>query len=246
MTNSILYLKFLLLWSFLFPAPVLCQTQSLDTGFLFSALQHTKEIYSNSIGSQSHLYNGVYYKEYNARSTDRGIPYFESDDWVEGTVEYDGENHEHVSILYDLVNDKVVIEHGTRGVKLQLIDEKLSYFTLPGHFFVRLVRDSLRNATIQSGYYDLLCNGETKFYVRWHKNYLQTIEGLEIQSIFTDHNSYYIFKNGSYFPVRTKSSVLEVLQDNKSLRKFIRKNNINFRKNRVKAITSIVRFYNEP
>jgi len=37
-----------------------------------------------------------------------GHPYFESDDWVEGTVHYDGDLYEGVAILYDLVSEKVV------------------------------------------------------------------------------------------------------------------------------------------
>ena len=50
------------------------------------AVNKAKEIYSNSIKAQSHLYNGVQYKEHNASLEDTGIPYFETDDWVEGSI----------------------------------------------------------------------------------------------------------------------------------------------------------------
>ncbi len=243
--NSLFSPRPFLFWSLLLPATAFCQTNLLDTAFLLSSVHHAKEIYSNSLRGQSHLYNGVQYKEYNVSLDDKGIPYFESDDWVEGSVDYDGEIHDRVSILYDVVNDKVVIEHGVRGLKLQLIDEKLKYFTLPGHRFVHLVRDTLKNSPMQSGYYDLLSNGLVKFYVKWHKERLEKIEDQQKRWIFADNNNFYIWKKGIYFQVKTKSAVLKVLSDNKTLRKFIRENKISFRQNRVQAIASVVSFYNK-
>ena len=195
--TNLLSTSLFLFWSLLLPAISFCQTLPLDTGFLSSALDHAKQVYSNSLGAQSHLYNGVQYKEHNATPDDTWIPYFESDDWVEGSVSYDGQVYDHVPIMYDIVNDKVIIEHGTRGVKLELINQKLEYFTLPGHHFLHLVRDTLKNSIQQSGYYDLLGDGTVQFLVKWRKTRQEVVDPLQIRIIFLENSSFFIRKNGS-------------------------------------------------
>lgn len=239
------FLKYFLAACGLFPLLVGAQTSDPDTLFVEAAANRAKEIYTSFIGSQSHLYNGVQYKEWNLSPADMGNPFFETDDWVEGTVNYDGETHEHAYIIYDIARDKVVIEHGTRGIKLQLIDQKIEGFDLPGHRFKRLTGDSLKGSPIKTGFYELVSDGRAQFFVRWHREYRDVIDDLQIHYIFHDRNSYFIFKNGIYYPVLTRRSVLKVLSENKGLRKFIRKNGLNFGSNRVGSIGKVVSFYNQ-
>ena len=222
------------------------QTPATDSVFLLSALKNARELYVRSLGLGSHLLNGILYKEYNARFDDVGHPYYASDDWVEGTVHYDGDLYEGVAILYDLVSEKVVIEHPYAGIKLELISEKINYFSLPGHRFVRLDADTMKNSPIRTGFYDVLYDGRVKFYVKRQKEKKEQISTNDILVQFTDIDRLYIFKNGLYLPVKTRSSVLDALKDRKSdIRRFIRKNKIHFRENREEAITRIVSFYDE-
>lgn len=245
MTKILLSTRPFLFWSLLLPATTHGQALPADSGFVSTALNRAKLSYTRALGAESHLYNGVQYKEMNATDEAGGIPYFLSDDWVEGTVFYDGELYEQVPILYDLVRDKLVIEHGVNGIKLELIDQKVMYFTLPGHHFVHLLGDTIKGSILTSGYYDLQLAGKVKLYVKWQKERLEIIEDNAIRVLFVPHNSFYIVKNGSFIPVQTKASVLKALNDNKSLRKFIRKNGIQFRQDRVRAITLVVSQYNE-
>jgi len=222
------------------------QTRATDSIFLMSAVRNAHELYSRALGVGSHLLNGVQYKEYNAHFDDVGHPYFASDDWVEGSVHYDGDLYEDVAILFDLFREKVVIEHPYAGIKLELISEKIKSFSLPGHRFVRLDADTIKNSPIRTGFYDVLYDGRVKFYVKRHKEKREQIVSGAIQIEFSDIVHFYIVKHGQYIPVKSKSSVLEVFQDRKSdLRKYIRKNKIHFRKSREEAITRVVSFYDE-
>jgi hypothetical protein len=222
------------------------QTQATDSVFLLSAVKNAHELYVRTLGVGSHLLNGVLYKEHNASFQDVGHPYFESDDWVDGSVFYDGELYEGVGILYDLVNEKVVIDHPYAGIKLELISEKINYFSMPGHRFVRLDADTMKSSPVRTGFYDVLYDGRLKFYVKRHKDKKEQITQAELQVEFLQNDRLYIYKQGQYIPVRTKSSVLEALSDRKSdLRKYIRKNKIHFRRHWEEAITRVVSFYDE-
>ena len=222
------------------------QTYVADTVFVLSAVKNAREVYTRSLGVGSHLLNGIQYKEYNPHHDDVGHPYFVSDDWVEGTVHYDGDVYEGVAILYDLVREKVVIEHPYAGIKLELISEKIKCVDLPGHRFVRIDADTVKNSPIRTGFYDLLYDGRTKFYAKRQKTKKEEIVGMEIKVTFSKNDHLYICKRGQYVPVKSKSSVLDVLEDRKAeVRKYIRKNKIRFRKGREQAISRVVSFYDE-
>lgn len=229
-----------------FSITALGQTRSADTLFLVPAIANAKAFYTQTIGVESHLFNGVQYKEHNPRLNEVGNPYFLSDDWLDGTVFYDGEVHEEVPILYDIVNDKVVIEHGFSGAKLELISEKLKYFSIVDHRFVRLEGDAIKNSSLRPGFYDNLYDGQVKFYVKWQKTFIERIVSLEIHAEYLEATRYYIYKHGTYYSVNSKSSVLQVLKDRKAeIRKFIRKNNIEFSTSRELAIARVVSFYDQ-
>jgi hypothetical protein len=238
-----------ILFFFLSLAPleaVFSQHLLADTAFVASAEKSAIEKYSRSLGVGSHLLNGIQYKEYNPHSDDIGNPFFVSDDWVEGSVFYDGQRYDQVAILYDLVREKVVIEHPYSGTKLELITEKIGYFSLPDHWFVRLNADTIKDSPITTGFYDLLYNGPTRFYAKRQKIQRDHIVGRDILVEFSVNDRLYLYKNGVYYPVKGKASVFSVLADRKTdIRKFLRKNKINIRRNPEKAISRVVSFYDE-
>jgi hypothetical protein len=64
--------------------------------------------------------------------------------------------------------------------------------------------------------------------------------------IFGAKNQYFIYKEGVYHPVKSKSSVLKVFKDRKSvLKKQLAKNKIRFGKDRELALSKSAKFYEE-
>lgn len=232
-------------WSILTPELIYSQRVA-DTAFVQAAARHSIELYTRSIGVESHLYNGVLYKEYNFHPADDGSPYFISDDWQEGSVYYDRELYESAPLMYDQVKDKLIVEHEFGGVKLELISEKVGWFTLGDHRFVRLIADKL-TPEIQTGFHESLYEGNLKVYARRHKNFQETVVNRqEVAYIFKEAYHYYIFKDGHYHPVRSKRSVLKLLEDRKAdVRRFMHKNKIRFRADRGRAIAQVVAFYDQ-
>lgn len=72
--------------------------------------------------------------------------------WSKGSVSYDGNTYNEVSILYNLVTDEVIILHTNKVAKVQLIKEKVDAFSLPGHSFLHLRFDSLHSGNMARGY----------------------------------------------------------------------------------------------
>lgn len=232
---SILYLFLTLL-----PTRIFSQTVT-DTSFLAISVANAKKVYQEFIQGNAHLYNGTEHKLYQPFNEEH--PYFISDDWVLGSVVYDNELNENVPMIFDLKNDRVVIDHFSSGNKIELVSKKVSSFTLHGHNFITLKPDSL-NKEIQEGFYDQLYKGNIGIYARRTKLYEERIQANVLIRSFTEKNRYFLLKDGKYLPVNNKSAALDALSDRrKMLKQQMSKSRIRYKKEREKWLVTLAGFY---
>lgn len=218
-------------------APLAAQVQQ-DTAFLSSAIAHAKNNYSQKQTEQPQLYNGSEYVDYPSRRGQH--PYFISENWMAGSLHYNGQQYHDVSLLYNSYTDNVIIEHSSSPM-LQLAKDKVVYFSMQGHEFVLI-----NEATLPTGFYERLCNGNVKAYAKRIKEINKNMTSSEIQIDFIEKSKFYIFKEGKYYLVRSKKSVLAVFSDRKKeLNQFIRKKSLTFQKNRDSDIAQLTAFYNQ-
>jgi len=209
-----------------------------DTSFLALSKKRSIEFYTAFSEDQSRLYNGGDYVLYMPK--DEEHPYFESDDWTNGSIVFWGELYENVPLLYDLTIDEPITEQN-RGNAIRLAGEKVERFTIFGHHFVRLHQDELNK--IAEGFYDRLHDGKSKVYAKYSKTYQQTLEGLKVIPRFDENKKYYLVKDGIFYSVKTKASLLRVLDHKQEVKNFIRKNHIRLTANHETAIVRVAEFY---
>ena len=83
-----------------------------------------------------------------------------------------------------------------------------------------------------------------KYIVAVKNSLQQKIESNTIIARFEEKNRIFILKNGVYFPVKKKGSVLDVFSDRKQeLKSFLKKNKIVFNADREKAIVRLAEHY---
>lgn len=214
------------------------QLHTSDTLFFAKAKDYAQNLYQQSTGSQSGLFNGSAYAEYQPLKDEH--PYLLAD-WMDGLICYNGEVYPKVPLLYDLQTDKVITEHARSFSKIQLIDEKVNYFILGDRKFVRLT-----DAGITRGLYEVVYDGSTGIYVKSRKEQQErhTVTGL-IRT-FEEKKTYFIFKRGTFYSVRSKKSVLAVLADKKSeLKKFLGQNHLSFSKDRIRSLRLLAQQYDQ-
>jgi hypothetical protein len=228
----------LLILSLLSSTLAIGQTLKADTAFFADARQNVVALYTKTMASQSHLYNGHAYIEYQRQEDEH--PYF-IDELVDGTIVYDGEHFDGVPLLYDLSKDRLITEHPFGRNKIQLVTEKINRFTITDHLFVQLNEEK-----IAKGFYELSYNGTSKVYIRRQKNIQNRNSGNIIERYFIDKISFYIKKNDSFFLVKSKKSVLNAFSDKKAeLKKFIRDTHLSFKSDRVKSIGRLAEYYDQ-
>src|SRR6185295_5021920 len=107
-SSVIIELAILYLFLILVPARVFSQSKA-DTAFVAASIANAKKVYQEFIQGNAHLYNGTEPRTYESANEEH--PYFISDDWVVRSIVYDNELNENVPVMYDIWNDKVVIDH---------------------------------------------------------------------------------------------------------------------------------------
>jgi len=140
----------------------------------------------------------------------------------------------------------VITELDINGNPMALVDAKVGGFSIDGHTFQKLFRDTL-NALPETGYYDILYDGKTRVVARRQKSTQERVESLAISISFEERNRYFILLDGRYHAVRSKRSVLDVLKSRQNdLKKFSRTGGLNFKKNREMALRKMAEFYDTP
>jgi hypothetical protein len=217
---------------------LLGQNVKADSAFIADAKKNVIASYANGISAQSHLYNGSAYTEYISQNDEH--PYF-IDEWVEGSVTYDEELHNNIPLLYDISLDRIIVDNPYSIKKVMLVFEKVSDFTIKDHHFVQL-----KSTPLPVGYYELGYDGQHKVYVRHRKTLQSKAVDYSVINLFEEKKLYYIYKNGTFYSVRGKRSVLKLLEDKKKdLKEFIRNNKLQFGDDKARDISRLVQYYDQ-
>jgi hypothetical protein len=217
----------------LFAQPVLG-----DTSFVSKAEANSRAIYVDRMKDHIHLFEGSNYRLFQSRNDQH--PYFNVD-WSVGVIFYNGNLYANEEIFYNTFKDKVIIQEYYGGNFSQLVSDKIDYFIVDGHRFIRITAPS-----VKSGFYDLLVDGEIKLYVKRSKEFKQTVSTSEIVEEFKEINKYYLFRNNQFYPVKNKRSVRLVLSDfEDELNQYIRNERLEFRNTFERTIIKITKYCNE-
>lgn len=217
---------------------------TIKTDSVSIPVANTIALYMNRMGEGLSLYNGKEYLMPDPRI--EGHPFFESDSWQQGSLVYGGKTYVQIPFIYDIVSEEVVLLHNRSDFTIKLRKDQLDRFSLFDHHFIKLDSAHMDKAKMPVGYYDLRYNGISKVLVKRRKILFETAQNSLAVQRFVQKDLYYIEKNGHYFPVKTKASVLKVLSDQKKqLRKFLKRNNIAYKKDPEAALVKMLAFYDQ-
>ena len=127
-----------------------------------------KRFYWKFINPSTGLFNGNEYVDYSFGIKD-GQPFFQTPDFRNGYVVYNGVKYEDVPIVYDELKDLVVINDPLKFTNSPFIDERVTSFNIEKYHFVRLVNDQANNEGCKDGYYQVLYGGYSTVYERQEK-----------------------------------------------------------------------------
>jgi len=217
-------------------------TAQTDTLIKDKAVSKAQQVYFNGIGDQAAKFNGSQYQGYLVSFQD-GHPYFKFDYLSKGSIIYDGLIFENLNLLYDEVLDCVVFQDNTH--RIQLVNERLSEFSIEGYNFERLVKKD-NSPLINTGFYQVLSKGKINLYKKETKRIIDKITNTnELTVLFEVHQYYYILQGGQFYPINRKKDLIKHFSviDPKFI-KWIKSTDLNFRKDKERSLTKVIDYYN--
>ncbi|HVZ56717.1 MAG TPA: hypothetical protein VG870_08685 [Chitinophagaceae bacterium] len=203
------------------------------------AFDQAIDYFSRSVGEVRLLYNGSQYLDYDR--TVKGDPYFLSTGMVSGNLYYDGTLYRQVPLQYDIQHDQLVTLHFNQVYKVRLVEDKVSYFELEGHHFIRL-RD--RESNLPAGFYEQLYNGPTRLLARRVKKVQEKTRAADMEINFTESSSYYLYREGTFRAVTSRNSLWRLLAPHKKeLLQNLKNQHIKYRKQPEQALVESARLF---
>lgn len=213
---------------------------TLASESLTKAVNH----YDNYFGQNLQLYTGPQYTF--TYGYVGGHQYFMDDYWEQGSVVFGGQAYDSIFMKYDVFNDILVIEHfGEKGVpmSIKVFSPLIASFMLQNHYFVRLNADSA--GVIRDGFYDILFEGDhISAMAKREKEIVRTTSSSSLHDDFLEKDRHFLYKNGLYYPVKKRGSVIKVLVDKKKqVKNFIRTNGLYFALDRDRDLRIVAQYY---
>lgn len=205
---------------------------------LLATMEHNAvRRYNALLGTNQHIFRGPQYVEFLGQEDKN--PFFGSSDWMDCNVRYDGQGYQ-VPVLYNIVKDELAVLL-PNGNATQIEKARISGFDLHGGHFVNMEDNQLK----EKGFYQVLFDGKVQVLARRKKQFIEkvTYDGAYYQ--YLNRDFYLLHKNGTYYTVKGKGSVLKVLADHKKeLRKFLSENRISFGSSKETALVKMADYYN--
>jgi hypothetical protein len=223
---------------FICPFAIKAQSTSTDTS---TAIISIKTYFQNEIREDAHLYSGKEYSKYEPGI--KGFPFFKNDEMLNGEILYDGNVYKDVPMLFDIVRQQVVINTYNQETRIQLLTEKIKYFTLNGHRFETVSQAEGKDDNISKGLYDVVYTGKASMLV---KRFKKIKKGLRAEDpyTFTEEDEFFIRNGKNLYGISGKNAVMQALDDKKDLVKTcIRKNKLRFKKNIEKDLITVATYY---
>jgi hypothetical protein len=194
-----------LLMAMLIPTAASAQEVLPDSVLYENALASTT---GKAMRSLKKINNGNEYIEI-AFSLKHGHPFFLSEHVLSGDITYYGVDYSNVDLQYDLITDKIVVEH-VSGRKISLVNEKVSRFSINGNLFKRLEKNQ------RPGFYQVLVDGEKLKLVVLRK---KKIEGYDRNKFpyIAGSTDYYVIKDNEFTFVRNYKNILKLLGEDEDL-----------------------------
>ena len=212
---------------------------SPDSIIYEESIARIRHAYLSEMGDNAQIYHGAEYIRNGQRAI--GFPYYISDNMLTGSIFYQGVLYSDVNFFYNLVSDKLIINNYAHNALITLSPLKADSFITSNHFFLMLSADKSKGL-IQDGYYEKLYPGEPSLLVKREKRLEIGSGNQDIKYI--QYDNYFVKLKNEFHTIDGKNALLDLLRDQESpLKKYIRSNKLNFKKNLEFSLVSSIIYY---
>ncbi|SHG21822.1 hypothetical protein [Flagellimonas flava] len=138
--------------------------------------------------------------------------FFESPNYLVGSIVYDDETYFNISMKYDIYEDELLLGlRSDSGIKLlQLVKDRIKGFTIDGHRF-RSMGCGMDEQVQGSGFYEVLQeNASFSFLKKHYKEKFSKYGKNRIFHKFVDKTKYFLFYKNSCYTIKSKKDIFKI------------------------------------
>jgi len=188
---------------------------------LYSQNSKEQSIYNffdNKVGIENlGVNNGYVYKDIYT-TIDNNSMYYVSNNFVKGSLNYDGQTYYDVNLKYNTYKDELIFSpHGeSKYSSISLIQDKTSSFSMNGKNFVNLNKKIASLPELTTGYYEVTALRDGfNFYIKHFKKLENKTVDNKVYSNFIESNSYFVFYNNTFYTSNSKGEILKIFPNQK-------------------------------
>ncbi len=205
------------------------------------ALQNAIHFFYNKINAAAHLYTGKEYYRYEPGI--KGFPFYINNKPQNGDIFYDGTLYKNIPMMFDAVRQVIVIDDYNKQNKIQLLTEKIRYFTMGSHLFETVSQTEETANTVSKNLYDVMYKGRASVMIKRIKKIKKGLRP-EDPYAFEEEDEYYIKRDKNLYLINNKNAVIDALGDKKNeVKSFIKKNKLRFKKHIEQDVMQAAVFY---
>jgi hypothetical protein len=229
---------------FFMPGSVFAQMNGNDSSIYRGAISTATNLYQQSAGDQSGLYNGALYPGY-PYPFKKGIPFFISDQMDSGWVLYDNILYKGLRVQYDNLSEMVIVEDN--GFPIVLNNKRLKAFKMGTRSFISEGKRETTIDGIDHWFYEVLQEGSCTVLKRILKTVTEDLSNNQTIDRLINPLDYYFFKIGAViYPISAKKDLLAIFPaEKKEIKQFIKQNKLNFRRNKGDAFLRVAAYYEQ-
>jgi len=173
-------------------------------------------------------------------------PYFNTNEWVKGSLVFKDKLYSAEGLKYDIENDKLIHLRYTDDFKMNIIalDQNfISEFQMHNATFryFRGLKNRRGNA-LKDGYYEVVYNGKLMFLSRLEKS--KSIEDNSVYMTYKLSTELFLVKDGILIEVKSMAKLINQLKDKKKeLKKYVRDNYLKLNLSDYSSAADVLKFY---
>ncbi len=141
----------------------------------------------------------------------KGVPYFTSRQFEEGTLRINGITYPQVPLIYDTYRDQLVTFHPIFNQKILIKPEKIDGFTLSEGQLFRFFEGNESFLHRGNGIYQVLGQGNAIALAKRYKTTKDSREQARYDSEYVEKTAYFIWEKGRFFSIKNASQAIASL-----------------------------------
>ncbi len=198
--------------------------------------------YLSTVKNYASIYNGKEEPRYKVKILNH--PYLDTEEFRKGVLYFDGRVYSNMMMRLNQDLEELAILSPDKSYSILVPRDRVEHATIDSLFITYHKPVSADGKVLPEGYYVRMYRGECEVWKRKASFLNSKINDLVLEYFFENNTKIYIRKDGIYYPVSTKRSVLKLFaSEKKELKRKIKQSGLNYKESPERAIVAITGFY---